>query len=197
MIYIRFLKYSIKRIISQEAQIQTVSEGIWCVAAFVEASEMNRVYYVNEQPNTLFHLPPRLLIYLSLFGACQAGVHFIPSWRKNGRLYSGILSRGVLSLLPAAELPNAIVLLDSLSHPAFSSTFHSNRSQGMWESGEKFRNNPFHPDSILKNPSNFTSRTLQPVVVLPIQEEKNPVQYYALLQSLSFNMSIRRLAEEV
>lgn len=65
MIYIRFLKYSIKRIISQETQIQTESEGIWCAAAFLEALEMNYMC-VNEEPDSHFHLAPPLLMYLSL-----------------------------------------------------------------------------------------------------------------------------------
>lgn len=41
LIYIRFLKYSIKRIISQEAGIEMASEGIWCAAAVSEDFEMN------------------------------------------------------------------------------------------------------------------------------------------------------------
>lgn len=65
VIYIPFLKYSIKRIISQEAQIQTASEGIWCAAAFLEALEMNYMY-VNEELDSHFHLSPPLLMYLSL-----------------------------------------------------------------------------------------------------------------------------------
>ena len=38
VIYIWFLKYSIKRIISQEAWIQMTLEGIWCKPTFWEAT---------------------------------------------------------------------------------------------------------------------------------------------------------------
>ena len=108
VIYILFLKYSIMRIISQEARIQMTLEGIWCVAAFWEALEMNCVY-VNGEPNTNLRLSPPLLIYLSWSGGSEPRVHFIPSWRKDSGLHSGVPRDGVLSLCPMAKLPNAMI----------------------------------------------------------------------------------------
>lgn len=74
-----------------------------------------------------------------------------------GRTLGPIQGHWRMACSPAAhskapQCSRAFRRLTTISH-----TLYSNRSQGRWESWEKFWKNPLHPEPLLKNPSKFTN----------------------------------------